>query len=463
MNHKSLSVYLVYGILSVSLFCASPGWSADPQRGIQVTGDRPLVLSGLQGNLQVKSQATQSSSRGLQFGETLQFGDQLVTGPQSRAEVLIGQQELVTLQENASVQISPESNGMPVVHLQNGTIRLAVAESQLAPNEQVTVQTPSTKALTRGGVFHVIMGSQNVNASLPLRNQEGGVVLASYPSSLVARQEDSSIRYQVEEGTLTVEANGQSILVNAGQSVDVVDGNLGVPFSTMPGQQGSVPLTAINQHRETPETGISHLAAQEMKQAEVLGIVLGSVASQAEKFEEQEKSEQNVVLATTGSALGGGSNTLPPLGNSFPVASEFGGPNGSLVDPVSNSSFNLAFGPEIDIPQPKGGGGLLLFNNSNVTLNAQINNGNQQIEIDFTPVNTPLMLIDGGNTLQAPHQGQRPTERLTVTNLVFGAGVVPPDLTNPNPGRNLFLPFQFAPNPPDDARILQMMAAGLMS
>lgn len=442
MNYKSLSVHLVYGILSASLFCASTGWSADPQRGIQVTVDRPLVLSGLQGNVRVESQATQSSSRGLQFGETLQYGDQLVTGPQSRAEILIGQQELVTLQENASVQISPESHGMPVIHLQNGAIRLAVAGSKLPTNEQVTVQTPSTKALTRGGVFHVTIGPQNVNASLPLPNQEGGVILASYPSSLAARQQDSSIRYQVVEGTLTVEANGQSILVNAGQSVDVVGGQLGIPFASIPGQQSAVPLTAINQHRETPKTGISHLAAQEMKQAEILGIVLGSVASQAEEFEEQEQSEQNVILATTGASLGGGSNTLPPLGNSFPVASEFGGPTSSLIDPASNDSFNVIIGPAgPTVAQPKGGGGLLLFDNSQVTLDGTVNNRNFRVEFQYTPINTELILIDGGSPSFVPHQGQMPTERLTVTNL-FGGSVSNP--VNPPPGRNLFLPFPIA-------------------
>ncbi|MGD9850870.1 MAG: FecR domain-containing protein [Nitrospirales bacterium] len=444
MNLKSLSVYLIHGILAGSLFCASPGWSADPQRGIQVTGDRPLVLSGIRGNVQAASLASQSSIRGIQFGDTLQYGDQLVTGPQSRAEILIGQQELVTLEENASVRIFPESHGMPVVHLQNGAVRLAVAESQLALNEQVTVQTPSTKAMTRGGVFHVAMEPQNVHASSPLTNQEGGVVLASYPSSLVAEQPDSFIRYQVEEGTLTVEANGQSILVNAGQSVDVVDGQLGVPFATIPGQQSAVPLTAMAHHRETPETGISHLASQEMKQAEILGIVLGSVASQAEQFEEQEKSEQNVVLATTGSALGGGSNTLPPLGNSFPVASEFGGPTSSLIDPAGNDNFNIVIGPAgPTIPQAVGGGGLVLYDNSDITLNAQLNNGNGALRIQYTPINSELLLVDGGNPTLAPHQGQVPSERLTIHTLV-GGDFLPVDLINRTPGRPLFLPFPSA-------------------
>ncbi|MDR4496193.1 MAG: FecR domain-containing protein [Nitrospirales bacterium] len=443
MNHKSLLAYFVHGILAASLFCSVPGWGADPQRGIQVTEDRPSVLSGLQGNVRVESQSTQSLTREIQFGDTLRQGDQVVTGPQSRAEILVGQQELVTLEENASVRIASESNGIPVVHLQNGSVRLAVAESQLAPNEQVTVQTPSTKAVTRGGVFHVIMGTPNMNSSSPAISQEGGVVLTSYPSPVLAENPDSSLWYQVEEGTVTVEANGQSVLVKAGESLEIKGGQLGVPFASLPGTKDSVPLTAMVHHRHTPETGISYLASQEMKQAELLGAVLGSVATQAEKFEEQEKSEQNVILATTGAALGGGNTSLPPIGTLFPVAAEFGGPTSSLIDPASNDSFNVVIGPAgPNVAQPKGGGGLLLFDNSHITLNGLINNGNPRIEIQYTPINSELMLVDGGNLSQVPHQGQIPTERIAVTNLV--GGQFSPDTVNRPPGRNLFLPFPIA-------------------
>jgi hypothetical protein len=299
------------------------------------------------------------------------------------------------------------------------------------------------------------MGGDTRRAEVQSGGEETEVILASYTTSTArAEIQDSTVIYQVEEGMLTVEANGQSVQVKAGESVEVSSRQIGVPFANPEGLRGQYSLTALAHHQDTPKTGLAYLASQELKQAEVLGDVLGGVAAQTQEPEKEEKAQQEVILATTGATLSGGTNSLPtslpPLGGSFPVAQEVGGPTGSLVDPVSNSSFNLVFGVEIDIPQPKGGGGLLLFNNSQVTLDAQINNGNQQIEIDYTPVNSALMLIDGGNPLQAPHQGQKPTERVTVTNLVFGAGVIPPDLNNPNPGRNLFLPFQFAPTPPDD-------------
>lgn len=57
--------------------------------------------------------------------------------------------------------------------------------------------------------------------------------------------------YRVDEGMLQVEANAQSILMEAGQSVEVVDGHLGIPFSTLPGLPLAPRLTAAADHRNT--------------------------------------------------------------------------------------------------------------------------------------------------------------------------------------------------------------------
>lgn len=454
MNRKSLSSFLIIAFIASQIMSPSAGWSGDAERGIRVEQDRQLVLSGLQGHVRTVSPNGLEKERTLNFGEALRYGDQIRTGLQSRAEILIGQQELVTLEEGSSMRINKTAEGTPIVEMQEGTVRLAVAQSKLASGEQVSVQTLSTRALSSGGIFHVTIGPGGENAGIPPDQQDSTMVLVGYSPMVMAKDEDTLVVYQVEEGTLTLKGKGQWIPVKAGQSVKVVNGQIGLPFVSPIQPSSPPPLMAAAQHSETPKPGLVHLADQEMKQAEILGYVLsGAAAKEAQEFEEQANSEQEVILATTGLAISGGNNlpqSLPPNGNLFPVSQEVGGPTGSLVDPVSNSSFNLVFGAEVDIPQPKGGGGLLLFNNSHVTLDAQINNGNQQIEIDFTPVNSALMLIDGGNPLQAPHQGKMPTERVTVTNLVFGPGVIPPDLNNPNPGRNQFLPFQFAPSLPDD-------------
>jgi len=448
MNSKSLLVNFLNGLIMITILCPELGWPADPERGIKVKADRSLVLSGLQGEVRSGSQSDQPTERGIQFGEPLRFGDQILTKLQSRAEILIGHQGVVTMEEESSVRITTdETNGSPVIDMQNGAIRLAVAASQLAAHEQVSVRISDTRAITRGGVFRVTMGGEARRGEVPSRGDESGVVLASYATPIVrAEYQDSLVRYQVEEGLLTVEVNGQSIQVKAGESVEVGSGQIGVPFSTPDGLHGQYPLTALVHHQDTPKTGLAYLTSQELKQAELLGEMLGGVAAQTQEVEKQEKAEQEVILATTGASLSGGTNSLPaslpPLGGSFPVAQEVGGPTSSLIDPASNDSFNVVIGPAgPNVAQPKGGGGLLLFDNSQVTLDAQTSNRNFRIEIQYPPINTELMLIDGGPSAFAPHQGQIPTERLTVTNL-FGGLVSNP--LNPPPGRNLFLPFPIA-------------------
>ena len=445
---------MLNGFIAVSILCPVPGWTADSQRGIKVEADRPLVLSGRQGEVRSDSPSDQPTERGLQFGETLRFGEQIRTGPQSRAEILIGHQEVVTLEEKSSVRITTdETNGSPVIDIQNGTVRLAVAASQLAAQEQVSLRTPFTRAVTRGGVFRVTMGGEARRAEVPLGGDKASVILAAYSSPTAkAEIQDSAVRYQVEEGLLMVEINGQSVQVKAGETVEVSSGQIGVPFATPDGLRGQYPLTALAHHQDTPKSGLAYLASQELKQAEVLGEVLGGVAAQTQEPEKQEKAEQEVILATTGVSLSGGGSTLPtslpPLGESFSVAQEVGGPTSSLIDPASNDSFNVVIGPAgPNIAQPKGGGGLLLFDNSQITLDAQTNNRNFRILFDlegtakFRPFNTELMLIDGGTSSFVPHQGVLPTERLTVTNL-FGGQVSNP--VDPPPGRNLLLPFPIA-------------------
>lgn len=434
--------------MAITIVCPDPGWSADPQRGIKVEADRLLVLSGLQGNVRSGSPSDRPTGRGLQFGENLLFGDQIFTGPQSRAEILIGHQEVVTMEEESSVRITTdETNGTPIIDIQNGIVRLAVAGSQLAPHEQMSVRTPFSRAVTRGGVFRVTMGGDVRRAEVPSGGEESAVILASYTTPTArAEIQGSTVMYQVEEGMLTVEVNGQSVQVKAGESVEVSSRQTGVPFATPEGLRGQYSLTALAHHQNTPKPGLAYLASQELRQAEVLGEVLGGVAAQTQEPEKEEKAQQEVILATTGATLSGGTNSLPtslpPLGGSFPVAQEVGGPTSSLIDPASNDSFNVVIGPAgPNIAQPKGGGGLLLFDNSQVTLDGSINNRNFQIEFQYTPINTELMLIDGGSPSFVPHQGQMPTERLTVTNL-FGGPVSNP--VNPPPGRNLFLPFPIA-------------------
>ncbi|MCA9466654.1 MAG: hypothetical protein KC643_14605, partial [Nitrospira sp.] len=434
---------VVAGVSALAFLCVpSSGWGTETERGIHVQKDRSLVLSGSEGVVTRGLDPTGGPEVELKFGDTLVFGQLVITGVASQAEILIGRQELVTVSEHSAVRIMEGHSGTPSLNIDEGTIRVAVVESRLNTGESMKVKTASTEATSHGGVFQVTVGRSAGRAVSSVGSESREILRVSYSS--IAQREPSVVTYRVDEGMLQVEANAQSILMEAGQSVEVVDGHLGIPFSTPPGLPLAPRLTAVADHRNTPQAGISYLASQEMTQAGILGEVLGGIAAQVEQVEEEPKAEQNVILATTGGTLTAVNTNLPPLGNLFPVASELGGPTSSLIDPAGNDNFNIIIGPAgPTIPQAQGGGGLLLYNNSDVTLNAQLNNGNGSLRIQYTPINSELLLVDGGTPTLAPHQGEVPFERLTVQTLV-GGNFLPVDLINRTPGRPLFLPFPSA-------------------
>ena len=460
MKAKFLPPILLIFLIAGPIMSLPVGWAEDDlERGIQVAPDRQIVIAGLQGQVTSPDKLDQGPT--LNFGDALRYGDQVQTGVDGRAEILIGRQEVVTLEQDTLARLHPPTNGTSLIELQEGTARVAVATGQLETQEQVSVKTGSTLALTKGGIFRVTTSETDVKIGTTATLQDTKKLLVGYPShTIMAKTKEASVVYEVEEGTLTLTGKGQSVLVQAGQSVKVVDGNVGVPVDSSERTRTLSPLTAIDQHRNTPKAGLAHLSSQEMQQAEVLGNVLSAATNEdPEELKEQGESEKEVVLASTGLTLPGSNAssdplpdalpaTLPPNGNLFPVSQEVGGPTSSLIDPASNDSFNVVIGPTgPTVAQPIGGGGLLLFDNSQVTLDAQINNRNFRVLFNlettakYRPFNTELMLIDGGTPSFVPHQGQVPTERLTVTNLFGGPDSNP---INPPPGRNLLLPFPIA-------------------
>ncbi len=421
------SPFLFVPILVGLLMYPGTSWPAEKERGIRTEADRQMILVGLKGQLQTVSSTGVQQEGTLNFGDILPYEDRIQTGSGSRAEILIGQQEVVTLEEVTSARLYPPINGTSSIVLEKGAVRVAVATGNLGPHERVRLQSGDTIAHSKGGVFHVSRDEKEVNiVQFLTESQSAKKILIEYeypPREILAKATETVVEFVVEEGTLTLTGNTQSVLVNAGQSVKIVNGAIETPKASPNTPRTLRPLTVVNKHQQTPIAGVEFLATQEIRQAEVLGNVLSTAPKlQTEEIKDKENSEKEVVLATTGLTLSGGNTlptNLPPNGNLFPISQEVGGPTGSLLDPVSNSVFNLALGAEIDIPKAKGGGGLLLFNNSHVTLDASINNGNQQILINYPPLNTELMLIDGGNPSLAPHQGQAPIERVSVTHLVF--------------------------------------------
>ncbi len=457
---SSLSLtILFFSLIGIPLLGSQVSLADETERGIRIEADRPIILSGMEGQVQAEDSQGLLQPTALKFGDPLQIGDRVHTGDQSRAELLVGHGELVTMGEQTTVNIQPNSSTGSVMELEKGTIRVAVAESQLTGEEKVSIQVHGARAHTRSGIFHVSLDTKTVLSENPENPSQSNILRVSYsPNETMVKAERAVLVYTVEEGTLTLEGNGQPLQVNAGQSLEIINGQTGVPFASTPrGIDPSIitPLTAVTQHRQTPKSGVDYVSSQEMKQAEVLGYVLSGVAAEkSETIEDPTTAPPDIILATTGATLAGGPSlppSLPPNGNLNPIPPEVGWPVNTLLDPAANDEFNFVIGPDASvILKARGGGGLLLLDESFVTLNTHFSNKNFRVLFDlegtakYRPFNTELMLIDGGTNQFVPHQGVAPTERLTVTNLSGPIDINTVPTPPPPPGRNILLPIPIA-------------------
>ena len=310
------------------------GWPSDEERGIRVEADRQIVLVGLKGDVQTVNPTGIVQERSLNFGDTIQYGDCIQTATASRAEILIGQQEVVTLEGSTSARLQPPKNGISRLELEQGAARVAASAEYLGPTEQFSLLTGEMVAQTKGGVFHVNIADKEVEiGQSPPKIQNAKKILIGHPPrEILAKATKTVVEYLVEEGTLTLIGTNQSVLVNAGQSVKVVNGIIEAPTANSNTTRTFVPLTAVSAHQKTPKAGIEFLATQEMRQAEVLGNVLSAAPKQQTKeIKERENSEKEVVLATTGLALSGGDTfptNLPPNGNLSPSHRKSAGQQG---------------------------------------------------------------------------------------------------------------------------------------
>lgn len=145
---------VVAGVSALAFLCVpSSGWGTEAERGIHVQKDRSLVLSGSEGVVTRGLDPTGGPEVELKFGDTLVFGQLVITGVASQAEILIGRQELVTVSEHSAVRIMEGHSGTPSLNIDEGTIRVAVVESRLNTGESMKVKTASTEATSHGGCF----------------------------------------------------------------------------------------------------------------------------------------------------------------------------------------------------------------------------------------------------------------------------------------------------------------------
>lgn len=94
------------------------------------------------------------SPRDLSLGDTVSVAEELRTAQDDTLEVLWDRHTLILIRPLSTVLIHESQAGKTEVLLRGGSVRVALAYSG-RPDDMVTVQTPSSRVFTRGGIVEV--------------------------------------------------------------------------------------------------------------------------------------------------------------------------------------------------------------------------------------------------------------------------------------------------------------------
>ena len=95
-----------------------------------------------------------SATRDLSVGTTVAIADEVRTGPDDTLEILWGRRALILVRPQSKVLIQESNAGQTEISLRDGSVRVTLAYAG-SSTDTVTVQTPSSRVYTRGGVFEV--------------------------------------------------------------------------------------------------------------------------------------------------------------------------------------------------------------------------------------------------------------------------------------------------------------------
>ena len=392
------------------------------------------ILSGLTGQATAQGPGSTIQPRPLKFRDTIESGEQIVTKAAASAEILWGKTTLLTLFEQSTVQITTEQPGQTIVRLTAGTIRVAVAGSEIGSEDSVILETPTARVVTRGGILQASTTPVTRTGSASDLLQESLVhhVSYSYLSQTVAAVASATETVQVLDGEADVITGGSTPerrSIGKGQELLLGGSHLRDQTEARQSPERPILLAAVSPHALTPEEGTLKLVNDQQTVAAQLGRTLTGEKEESEIS--TGASAKDTILSTT---FGAGSN-LP----GFPGAAAGISPPGTgVVDPPGNSDVNVVVANQLKFPAVKaqGGAGLLLLNSSTLFGSIQesflVDGGRVETDFKKFPVISDYLLNPSGSDSPsnrdigayrravqafgtAAHNGQGPDQRLMLS------------------------------------------------
>ncbi len=299
MNIHVLSPLLIAVLTATQVLGPATLWAVE-ERGVRIDESRRVVIAGIDGASLTVQKANETKAG--QFREVVNSGDRLATGDRTVAEVLIGTRAVVILGPSTTMQLVAVSDEQAVIQVMQGLVRVAAAPSRLGSQGVVTIQTPIGQVQTHGGIVRVLVETP-IGKAESVPTDEAKLYRASYASGqMMAVASPQGEVIQVDEGTAEIlGVGGKLVTIQAGQSVTLQAGRVGVIGEGVKTESLRPGVVATQGHTQTPKEGRDYLIALQVDQATKLGKALTGAAETTGQGESEKKSDtKSVINGATG-------------------------------------------------------------------------------------------------------------------------------------------------------------------
>ncbi len=298
MNHLA-SALLAVGLLFIPHQALSAGQGADPR-----SAQHPVsgLVTDVMGQPVAVSAASQTDARALSPGDRVLAGDVLRTGRDDRVEIVWDRRAFLAVPERTELTIQEQQVGRTDVLLKEGSVHVALAYRAGRPTDMVTVLTPTSRVMTRGGIIEVGGAPPSSDLSFIARVTEAFVrITGSKPSAATAATVSPEI-VTILEGQARIEplnSPDQSRLIDARSQARLVAGAVVGVIDLPPGKDRTMALAASVPQGTTPATITQLIVGRHVEHALEVERSLPKAAATGQKPDVTNPDLRGAVLPTS--------------------------------------------------------------------------------------------------------------------------------------------------------------------
>lgn len=244
------------------------------------------------------------------LGDRVAIADELQTRQDEMLEILWDRHALILVQPQSSLAIREFQAGETEIALRNGGVRVALAYGG-RPMDKVTVETPTSRIFTRGGIMEVDVRPTPPSLLAMVAS------MFSTPAQAVPQRVDTVRVLEGQSGVETLRVKGASEMVEAGYQARLAVGEP-IRVAELPQSQGKgAGLAGIDRRQETPRPLTERLVQVHVDHALEVERLLNN---------------------TTSAAIDQGANKPAPDIKGTIVATSLGIPSASLAQPQPSAT-----------------------------------------------------------------------------------------------------------------------------